>query len=100
MKTTTLRIFIKPMMTTTLPRHLCVYLNWCGDALLVAAKTFALFPAHSLKHFVPDVVTVEAIFSGLLVVTVHVKMGNIDHLNIVEQTRGSIKWHFTLISNF
>lgn len=87
------------MMTTTLPGHLCVYLNWCSDALLVATETFTLFPAHGLKHFVPNVVTIEAVFSGLLVVTVCVKMGNTGHLNIVEQTRGSVNQHFTLISN-
>lgn len=45
------------------------YLYWCGDALLIATKTFALLPAHGLKHFVPNIVAVEAIFCGLLVVT-------------------------------
>lgn len=50
-----------------------VYLNWCSDALLVATKTFTLFPAHGLQHFVPNIVTVEAVFSGLFVVTVQKK---------------------------
>lgn len=51
------------------PGHFCGYLNWCSDALLVATKTFTLLPAHGLQHLVPDIVTVETIFSGLFVVT-------------------------------
>lgn len=50
-----------------------LYLNWCSDALLVATKTFSLFPAHGLEHFVPNIVTVEAIFGGLFIVTVQEK---------------------------
>lgn len=46
------------------------YLNRRCDALLVASKTFTLFPAHGLEHFVPNIVTVKAIFSGLFIVTI------------------------------
>lgn len=46
------------------------YLNRRCDALLVASKTFTLFPTHGLEHFVPNIVTVKAIFSGLFIVTI------------------------------
>lgn len=46
------------------------YRDGSRDALLVAPKTFALFPAHGLQHFVSNVVTVEAVLCGLLVVTI------------------------------
>lgn len=47
---------------------MCGYLDGRGDALLVAAQAFALLPAHRLQHLVPDVVAVQPVFSGLLVV--------------------------------
>lgn len=44
-------------------------LNRCSDALLVAAQALALFPAHSLQHLVANVVTVQTVLRGLLIVT-------------------------------
>lgn len=45
------------------------YRDGSRDALLVASKTFALFPAHRLQHLVSNVVAVEAVLCWLLVVT-------------------------------
>lgn len=55
--------------TLTPPGNFCEYLNGCSDALLVATKTFTLLPPHGLQHFVPNIVTVKAVFSGLFIVT-------------------------------
>lgn len=45
-------------------------LNRCCDALLVSAKAFSFFPAHSLQHLVANVVTVQAVLRGLLIIPV------------------------------
>ena len=45
------------------------HLNGCGDALLVASQALAFPPAHRLQHLVPNVVTVQAVFGGLLIIT-------------------------------
>lgn len=59
--------------TPTPPGNGCEYLNWGSDALLVATETFTLLPSHGLQHFVPDIVTVKAVFSGLFIVTAQEK---------------------------
>lgn len=42
------------------------HLNGCYDALLLAAQAAALFPAHGLQHSAANIVTAQAISSGLL----------------------------------
>ncbi len=74
--------------TPTPPDNCCEYLNWCSDALLVATETFTLLPSHGLQHFVPDIVTVKAVFSGLFIVTAQGEKKDIlNHLNIIKTTQ-------------
>lgn len=66
------------------------YLNWCSDALLVATETFTLLPTHGLQHFVPNIVTIKAIFSRLFIVTAREeKKGHFNHMTKYTQNEQS-----------
>lgn len=46
------------------------HLNGRCDSLLIPAQAFALSPAHGLQHLVADVVAVQPVLRGLLIVPV------------------------------